>query len=360
VMGRYNRAQQYKRALAMSHTVTGRAMKSGPHQGKMKILMLSPTPVAGVPFILKDIINKYTQHECRTLTGHPGYGDGRKWNNPDVNWSNVRKAEEIVGWADVIMLHNGARHPRTAHLSRFFRGKRLLAYYHSEPHRVDRRWEKAGAPAYVIAQGHALLYPGLPVLPNLVDIDHPLMTPPYKGERAEPCEKFIIAYAPSNKHGHALLCRDRLPYSSKGYPETKPILDKLARRGDITIKEFTGVPFEQCMKARRQCHIVLDEVVTGSYHRCTLEACSHGQLAINYVNEKVRSIVQSITGCGSLPWLRCNVDSLYDTIVYLKENPCQLAEMMEDSRRWMERYWRPDVLLKNMYLPAFENAPVWQ
>lgn len=358
-MGRYNRAQAYQKALNWSRKPKGSARGVSRAKGQLKILMMSPSPVAGVPFILKDIINNYTEHACRTLTGHPGYRDGRLWSRPDVNWSNIHEARKLVRWADVIMLHNGARHPRTAHLAPFFRGKRLLCYYHSEPHRVDRRWEQAGVPAYVIAQGHALLYPALPVLPNLVDTMHPLMVPPYKGERAEPCEKFIVAYSPSNKHSHKELCNSRLPYSSKGYPETKPVLDRLAKRGDITIKEFVGVPFEKCMRERRQCHIVLDEVVTGSYHRCTLEACSHGQLAINFVNEKVRSIVESVTGSKSLPWLRCSVASLYDTIVDLKENPCKLAEMMEDSRRWMERYWNPDILLKKYYLPAFETAPVW-
>lgn len=358
-MGHYNRMTEYRKALNQSRRLQGATRVSPPATGKLKILMLSPSPVAGVPYLLKNIINKYSEHECKTLTGHPGYGDGRKWTGMDASMANVQMARQIVRWADVIMLHNGARHPRTAHLAPSFKGKRLLAYYHSEPHRVDRRWEQAGVPAYVIAQGHSLLYPGMPVLPNLVDIDDPLMVPPYKGQRPEPCEKFTIAYAPSNKHSHKKLCASRLPYSSKGYPETRPVLDRLAKRGDITIKEFVGIPFDRCMKERRQCHIVLDEVVTGSYHRCTLEACSHGQLAINYVSEKVRSIVQSVSGCNTLPWLRCSVSSLYDTIVHLKENPCELADMMEDSRRWAEKYWDPKTLLTKFYLPAFKNAPVW-
>ena len=34
----------------------------------MRILMLSRTPVAGVPFLLRDIINKYSPHTCKTVT----------------------------------------------------------------------------------------------------------------------------------------------------------------------------------------------------------------------------------------------------------------------------------------------------
>jgi hypothetical protein len=354
-MGRYNRASALNRAMLKAR-FRERARPCEPLRGKMKILMLSPTPVAGVPYLLKDIINKYSEHECRTLTGHPGYGDGRLWARPDVNWSQVREAQKLVSWADVIMLHNGARHPRTAQLAHFFTRKRLLSYYHSEPHRVDRKWERAGVTAYVIAQGHSLLYPGLGVLPNLVDIHHPLMKPPADRPAGK---KFVLAYSPSNKHPHSKMVAQNLPFSSKGYPEVQPALRKLAARKDITISEFTGVPFEKCMAKRKMCHLILDEVVTGSYHRCSLEACSHAQLAINFLHRDVEAIVQRVTGCHSTPWLRSSADSLYEVVAGAVENPRGTMEMMKEARAWMEKYWDPKALLERFYIPAFRMARIW-
>lgn len=315
---------------------------------KMRILQFSRTPVAGVPFILRDIINKYTPHECKVLTAGAGYADGRHWTpGPDAFMRNIQAAHKLIAWADVVMVHNG-RIPHPFNL----RGKRLLCYYHSEPRNVDRRLERHGVPAYVIAQGHALLYPGLPRLPNLIDPDDALMRP----EKEAPALPVRIGYAPSNKHGADYMRVNR--YSPKGWPETMPTLERLRKEGLADIRVFHGVPFRKCMEDRKGCDIFIDEVLTGSYHRCTLEACCHRQVPVNFVCEEVRRLVAEVSGSAALPWLRSNAETLYDTLRHLIADREGLERQMADCRRWVEADWSPRKLLTQWYLPAFARAKV--
>jgi hypothetical protein len=315
----------------------------------MKILMLSRTPVAGVPFLLKDMLNKYTVHECKTLTGGRGYRDGRRWEPPDALLRDVPAASRLIDWASVVMIHNG-------HVDRTFRrrlaGKRLLCYYHSEPHRVKRDVERAGAPAYVIAQGHALLYGQMPVLPNLVDIHDPLLQPDWdRGWDGT----LRMGWAPSNLHSQKDMVRKRCPYSAKGGPETQPVLKRLEGMG-VKVEMFQGVPFDRCMQLRKGLHVMLDEVVTGSYHRCTLEACSQGQVAINAANDAVLRLVRQITGAEDVPWVVSSPSQLEGDVLHLLSEPDRLGEMMAASRKWMEEHWDPKTLIERFYIPAFQRA----
>ncbi len=323
----------------------------------MNILQLSGSPVAGVPYILRDIFNKYSAHECKALTGPSRYPDGRAWDRPDANLADPRGAVPLIKWADAIVLHNGGHHRNMRIYHQHFKGKKLISYYHSEPHRVDRSWERRGIPTYVIAQGHSLLYPKLPVLPNLVDIFDELMLPAPPLQRPEPCKLPVVGYAPSNRQKtvremHNLMKAYR--YSSKGYPVTKPVLDRLAGEGWKT-NIYWGIPFRLCMVRRKECHVFVDEVVTGSYHRSTLEACSHAQVAVNFISEPVRDIVKRIADAKDVPFLRSNSESLYEEMKRLQAEPCLMKEMGEHSRRWMETHWHPKVLLERWWLPALEN-----
>ena len=317
----------------------------------MKILQLSGSPVAGVPWMLKDIIHRYSSHECKTLIGYHVYKDGRTWGKPDGSLADIRRARELVAWADVIVLHNGGKHHVVRNLP--LGGKRCICHYHSEPPQVDRQWEKRGVPAYIIAQGHSLLYPGFPTLPNMVNFDDPALQPMSRHVDGE----IIIGYAPSNTIDTPQFRKD-FPFSSKGWPSTKPVLDRVFKEGLADVRVYRGLPWRECMEARKPCHIFIDEVVTGSYHRSTLEAGCHGQLAINALSEPVRKIVLGLTGASNVPWLRSSVETLYDELRAVIADRRGLGERMESTRKWMQTYWHPEALLNRFWLPALERAPM--
>lgn len=326
----------------------------------MKILQMSSTPMAGVPYLLRDIINKYSNHECKAATGPSKYPDGRKWDAPDANLADIRKTRALLSWADVVLLHNGGMH-RVKMYDGMLRAKRLLCYYHSEPSppcpakRVSRRWESKGIHSYVIAQGHSILYPKLPTLPNLVDIHHPLMKP-IEG-LSRPYIK--IGYAPSNiqqtESQHRQFVRS-YRYSSKGWFYTKPVLDKLASVPGVIVEIYRGVEFWECMKRRRDCHIVIDEVVTGSYHRSTLEAMSHGQVVVSGIEPRVEQLLLKAAGTNVHPIVKANYITLEDVMESLVSDKQRVHDVGVRSRQWMENNWEPQKMLERWYIPAFQAA----
>lgn len=317
----------------------------------MNILQLSGSPVAGVPWRLSEIINNYTPHTSKTLIGYHVYKDGRTYGQPDASLGDYRRAIELVAWADTIVLHNGGRHHHVKRLN--LRGKKAIAYYHSEPQHLDRSWEKRGVPAYVIAQGHALLYPGMPVLPNMVDLDDPRLQPLARDLDGE----IILGWAPSTRVDNPEFCKT-FPFSSKGWNRTRPVLDRIFKDGVADVRIFERMPWAECMKARMPCHIMLDEVVTGSYHRSTLEAGCQGQLVINALDERVRQIIVKLTGAVDVPWLRASPETLYDELRTIVSDRRGLGERMAASRAWMEAHWSPQTLLARHWLPALEKAPM--
>jgi len=320
----------------------------------MNILSLSRTPVAGVAVLLPEYINKYTDHKAKSLVGGPGYGDGRRWGPPDGLLKDARAARQLVEWADVIIVHNGTW---PAGMAASPRGKRIIAYYHSEPRNVRRAFEAKGMGTYVIAQGHAVLYPGMRTLPNIIDIFNPLMLPAHPEERGFACDKIVVGYAPSNKHGRDYMRKNQ--FSAKGWPETMPVLEKLQKEGLIDLRLFVGVPFAECMEQRKACHIFVDEVITGSYHRSTLEACSHAQVAINAMSDQVRHVLGGVIGGETVPWIRSSPEALEETLRGLCKDPCNLEQLCEESRRWMEEHWHPKKLLERFFIPALQQSTVF-
>lgn len=301
--------------------------------------------MAGVAYILRDLMNKYLPGVmARTLGPDARYGDGRNWETkPDGQYRRMADAVRLVKWADVLVLHNGSAPPGGR------LGKKRLCYYHSEPWNVNRSEEKAGAAAYTLAQYHATLY-NLPVIPNIVDIHAPLMQPV---KRIDPAGCVFVGYSPSTRRPRT----KQNPWNSKGWDVTKPVLDRLDARGNVKAVILEGTPFRQCMDLRRRCHIVIDEVVTGSYHRCSLEASSHGQVVINGLSPAVRKVLEHVTGKATVPWLVSSGDALEDTLIGLLDKRNLLGDIGADSRAWMEEHWDPAALLKRFWLPALESAP---
>lgn len=320
----------------------------------MKILSLSRTPVAGVAVLLPQYFNRYTEHKAKSLVGGRGYLDGRRWAKPDGILGDMRAVRELISWADCLIVHNGLI-PVKANLG----GKRVIVYYHSEPRNVRRNFEKRGVRPYVIAQGHALMYRGVSVLPNIIDIESPLMQPIDPEDRARLGDRVIVGYAPSNRHGISYMKTNK--YSAKGYPETMPVLQKLEAEGLIKIKLFEGIPFEECMNERKQCDIFIDEVITGSYHRSTLEACCQGQVVINAMSQKVAPILAQVAGTDRIPWVRVpeqDFEAFEETLRELVKDKEKREQIGKDAHAWMHEFWHPKRLLEDYYVPALKNAKV--
>jgi len=313
-----------------------------PQARGLNIVSYATSPVAGVPALLADCIAHATGHRAQCLWPGGSYGNGVSFEGGRSWGRQPRQVLAALEAADVVIVHNGKVDP--AHEG-VLRGKRLVTLAHNYGWNVDMRHvREAGMPGLVIGQYQATLpeFAGWGVVPNPVPLwqaDH----------RPEPKDEQVIriAYTPSGRHerypaGH------RLYWHGKGWRTTMDVLARLARRHPklIRIDSTAGgqMSHADALAVKRRAHIVIDECVTGSYHRNSLEGLAAGAVVVNGVG-LLDGVEQALRRCapgadGPLPFVFSTLDGLEATLQRLiAQGPQALAALGRANREWMERHW---------------------
>ena len=315
------------------------------------IVQTSATPIAGSPLIASRLL---AQHGYCSRCIAPGrYPDGRDFGF-DVHPRQTELRDELLNRAEIVVAHNGG--PASQKWFRkVLRQKRFCVIYHSQPHRVDRTLEWLGAPAAVLGQYQPRLYGGqYPLVGNLIPLDEPDYQPAEPGARQE--HKVRIAYAPSN----ASACFDRRApafWDNKGYQATVGILARLAKRADVAVDVITACTLKECLSRKRQAHIVIDECVTGSYHRSSLEGLALGTVVVNAADRLSLDAAKHCAGGPAPPFLISRLDGLLRKLTELIEaGPAELIRRGLNNRRWIQQCWSPAELIRRGYEPLLASA----
>lgn len=280
----------------------------------MRILHIKTTPIANAPDALSDAINKYTEHYSIVQT----------------------PLDKVDGKFDVILFHN-----------KFFSTKgfnKELIMYHSEPFMVDLKVPEH-VTKMVIAQYHANLFEfkDCNVVRNIIDFKTDIYNP-------KEINKIKIGYSPSNKGSFGA-------WHNKGYEQTKKILEELKAeyKDKIEYDIITDVPLEECLRRKSECNIIIDEVVTGSYHRSGLEGLALGKLTICNLSPGVQNILMNATGSETIPFYPANIDNLKIRLRNLIEDDgvYTINNIGDENRKWMEQYWSPEKII-NEFLKLME------
>ncbi|MGZ8157283.1 MAG: galactosyltransferase-related protein [Methylobacter sp.] len=323
----------------------------------LRIVSYSKTPVAGVPPILARCISSQTEHSCECVWQRASYGNGVSFEG-GVEWSEEpQRTEQLLEEADLVIVHNGyvvAQHQR------ILQNKPVITMAHNYGWNVDTGFVEKGMPGVVVGQYQATLpeFAGWQVVPNPV----PLWEYAYQPE-AKP-DRFTVAYTPSGKHesypkGH------RLFWHSKGYDSTIRVLDRLAAEFPLQLEVIRNhqIPHAESLAMKRKAHVVIDECITGSYHRNSLEGLATGCIVINGVNFASK-IGEAFAYCAGIdfefadrPFLYASVDTLYDCLQELVvSNPEELLDIGKRNRAWMERHWNFKDQWLRCWMPAVERA----
>ena len=130
---------------------------------------------------------------------------------------------------------------------------------------------------------------------------------------------------------------------------------------------ITGVPLEECLRRKSTAHICIDECVTGSYHRSSLEGLALGCLVINACDSRCASLLRQMTGgVDSSPFAYATIEDLQKRLEGLVSK-WDHDKDYGTSRQWMEYAWQPAELIERNFKPlmdaAFEHAkgmtPAW-
>jgi hypothetical protein len=313
------------------------APRRGARQSGLRIVSYATTPVAGVPAILARCIAAATEHEARCVWAGDSYGNGVRFAG-DVQWKQQpNEASRLLEAADLVIVHNGKVDP--AH-GRLLQNKPVVTMAHNYGWNVDMQFVRRGAPAVVVGQYQATLpeFAGWTVVPNPVPLWEPNYSPGEKGRSV------AIAFTPSGRHeryppGH------KLYWHGKGYDTTMRVLERLARRSDVRTETTAQgqVSHAEALAMKRRAHIVIDECVTGSYHRNSLEALAAGCVVVNGVGllPGVAEILQRCAPTADrVPFIFSTLETLEKRLLELIElGPDALAEQGRRNRRWMEAHW---------------------
>lgn len=320
----------------------------------LRIVSYATTPVAGVPAILARCISARTNHSARCVWATNRYGNGVEFAG-DVEWENQpRAAEDLLAEADLIIVHNGKIAP--AH-EKLFAGKAVLTMAHNYLWNVDARFVEKGFPGAVVGQYQATLpeFKDWAIVPNPV----PFWEAEYQSQIKPEC--IAICYTPSGRH-EKYPSAHRLYWHSKGYETTLKVLRKLAKRFSVKLEIVGERQISHCesLAMKHRSHIVIDECVTGSYHRNSLEGLAAGCVVVNGLGilPKVSEVLQICAGqTANIPFVSATLGNLEDVLSELIESGAEnLIAKGAENRRWIEANWDFAAQWEEFWTPLVERA----
>ncbi len=289
----------------------------------MKIVIFSRTPLAAAPWELWKALRKYTDVDATLINELHRYADGRGFPHQLLLSSDNGMAAKALRDAELWHVHNYWTHRAAA----LHDGQPIVAQFHSLPRLGD--WQKLMRVAhrrYTIDQPLHVKEYGLPALPNIIDPDEY-----YPGVRGR---KVRIAFAPTTRVPVG-------PPHSKGYHAVLETLFAVASKRDVDIDLIEGVDYEENLARKRQCHILIDDVVTGNWHRTSLEGACFGCAVLNRVEKA--------------PFVHATLGTLAERLFWLIDNPATLDDIQCRTRLWVLQEWHAMDLVQR-YVDAYKEA----
>ncbi len=307
-------------------------------ENSLNIVSYSMTPVAGVPELLARCINESTHHNAVCVWQDNKYGNGVSFNSA-VEWKNKPElAKSLLLKADLVIVHNGkilSQHRK------YVKNKPVLTLAHNYIWNVDQQFVKQGNPGLVVAQYQATLeeFKGWLPVPN------PLPLCSFKDNEIVKNTELTICYTPSGKHDHYPRSH-RLYWHGKGYCSTMKILESLVKRYPIRLEVIRNkqVSHAASLEMKARSHILIDECVTGSYHRNSLEGLSQGCVVINAYGllSELPNIMEQCS-LADIPFEYATLDNLEEKLISLiVKGPKALFEIGERNRKWFLEKWSFD------------------
>jgi len=285
--------------------------------------MYARTPIAAAPWELYKALKKYTHLDISLINSRNRYNDGRIFPYHLLMTSNNGTAIQALRESQVWHIHNYL----VPEIVRLRTNQKVIAQFHSLPRLGNwKELMRFANACYTIKQPLHLKEYQLPGLPNIIDPDE------YYPVRRK--GKIKIAFAPTNR----MSLKDP---ASKGYREVRQILNKVQSKRDVEVVWIEGINYEENLRLKQQSHILIDDVVTGNFHRTALEGACFG------------CCVMSSFKCKHFYYSKLN--TLENDLLKLIDYDILLSEYQKRSRLWILKEWHPiDRILE--YTKVYEEV----
>jgi hypothetical protein len=177
--------------------------------------------------------------------------------------------------------------------------------------------------------GFACLVPG-PELPDYVQPD--LFPLPYRAEAVLNIEEFVPNY-PDPDRSRPIVIHTPSRLAIKGTAAVLAAVEQLKPRYDFEFRLVHNVPRAEVLEVVRDCDILLDQFVIGSFGTAALEAMAFGKPAVCYLKPSVAANLP-----GDAPYVNANPDNLAEVLGSLLGDGIQRREIGRRSRVYVERH----------------------
>jgi hypothetical protein len=299
----------------------------------LKVVHISDNPMSAAPYRLAQV-QRHAGIEARVIhrVAHANLGPPRRIYPHDLlNDDPESVLRPVLEGAHIVHYHQqwqaGALfevHPWSLEVVR--RKPSLIQFHVPRTDRMEAVLRDPAVIKLVVAQYHVRMYPECIPVRNAVPIEDELHRP--LGIRNDPP---IVAFTPPDCGLDG--------WWSKGCVETRRVLE-----GHFRHLFLTDRPWLEVMEARRRCDVAIDEVVTGSYHMCSLESLSQGLATVAGLDSPTVDALERVTGTRAHPWIVASPDTLRRRLEELVADPDLLQARREASRAYMVRHWHPEAV----------------
>jgi len=324
------------------------------------VVHLALTPLAGSPIRIVDALIRHTEIKAKLVVLQTNAYGNRTFSG-GIDWqTNREEAMEVLHNANIVHLHHFFdldRNPFGIDLSQECHRARFVRQFHTHPLTLAdgdvqraRQIVKSAIPQLVIAQYHERFYPHARIVPNIVPLADELHSPMPR-EGTDP----VVFFAPTVDHSAWSVTLGSTRWETKGARETETLLRQVVNacgKGRIAVRR--NIPHEQCLREKQASDIVIDEMVTGSFHLTSLEALAQGLPTFAYLDSRSLETLSELTGTYTNPWLNFRLEEAEGPLIELIRDVQLRREIGAFSRIWMEKYYN-DRELVNHYLRAYED-----
>jgi hypothetical protein len=303
-------------------------------------------------------LRAHTEHDVRLI-------DLRRWGQFDhdlVYSESPAEALELAEKADVIHLYNYLDYDSHDFSPIDFRslrerGKLFVRQFNSAPSTVARRMGydmsrvlDSSIPALVGAQCWERLYPKARLVPLIVPQDDP-------------------GYFPSDEPGTGILFSPGSPeptwqrrWGAKGYKQTVALLARVTERTGCEAEVIDDDrPLADVLPAKRDRMVVVDDVVTGSFHASGLEGLCLARASLAFLDDRVQYVLREFTHSPVNPFVSVTLEDAEDVLTYLVRHPDEADELGRAGRAWIEKHWADHLLVRHfvdVYETLAEGRPI--
>jgi hypothetical protein len=271
-----------------------------------------------------------------------------------VHEESADEVRELAWSADILHLHNYLDLASTHFEGIDFKalakaGKAVIRQFHSSPELIAqvmgitvRELLEQPLPSLAIAQYPERFFPKARVVPNFV----PETDPAYLADAMPP--HYDIFFSPTKTLS---AWEDR--WSTKAMPETSAAIASVARRTGCRTRVVTGLPLKEVLALKRASRIVVDDLVTGSYHLTGLEGAAQGKCVLSFLDERSLMLLRRFSGSPEHPFLNVRLEDAEDVLSELLASPDLVQTTGQHARDWLERHWREERMVLH-YEEAYE------